>query len=112
MRLSDPPARLFLKEISMHVQPLRDRVLVQRSNPDEKTPGGLIIPDNAKEKPAKGTVMAVGTGMLLPDGSSAALAVKVGDTVFFQKNAGVEVQHDGPVLLLLRESDILCKLEH
>lgn len=94
------------------VQPIRDRVLVRRSDAEQRTPGGLIVPDSAKEKPDEGTVVAVGTGMVAMDGKTVPMVVKVGDTVRFQKGAGVEmraeINGDGVACLLLRENDILC----
>lgn len=91
--------------------PIRDRVLVRRSNPEDTTPGGLIIPDSVKEKPGEGEVLEVGTGLVVMDGTSVPLAVHRGDKVLFQKGTGVELKHEGEELLLLREADILCVLD-
>jgi len=92
------------------VQPLRDRVLVLRSTAEQTTAGGLIIPGNVQEKPAEGTVVEVGGGMVAMDGTLVPLIVKVGDKVLFQKGAGTEVRVGGVEHLLLRENEILCTL--
>jgi chaperonin GroES len=91
----------------MAFQPLHDRVLVRRVESDEKTKGGLIIPDSAKEKPAEGEIVAVGAGARDDDGDRIALDVKVGDRVLFGKWSGTEVTVDGEELLIMKESDIL-----
>ena len=91
----------------MQVKPLQDRVLIERLEEETKTAGGIIIPDNNKEKPAQGKVMAVGSGYRNQDGSSRALEVKAGDTVLFGKYAGTEVKVDGKDMLIMREDDIL-----
>lgn len=90
------------------IRPLQDRVLIKRSEITETTKGGIIIPDNAKEKPAEGQVVAVGSGRVLADGTVRHLDVKVGDVVLFGKYAGSEVTVDGEKLLLVREDDILA----
>jgi chaperonin GroES len=92
----------------MTVVPLRDRVLIQRSEATAKSPGGLIIPDSAKEKPAEGVIVAVGPGGILMDGTVCPLLVKIGDKVLFAKTAGTEIQVDGEERVLVREADILC----
>ena len=94
----------------MSLQPIRDRVLVRRSSAEQTTAGGLIIPGNVQEKPAEGTVVAVGGGMVAMDGTLVPLVVKVGDSVMFQKGAGTEVRVEGVEHLLLRENEILCTL--
>ena len=91
----------------MKFRPLHDRVLVQRIDEDEKTAGGIIIPDTAKEKPAEGKVVAVGSGAKSDDGSVTALDVKSGDKILFGKWSGTEVTVDGKELLIMKESDIL-----
>ena len=91
----------------MKFRPLHDRVLVQRIDEDEKTAGGIIIPDTAKEKPSEGKVVAVGSGAKSDDGSVTALDVKSGDKVLFGKWSGTEVTVDGKELLIMKESDIL-----
>ncbi|MBQ7606904.1 MAG: co-chaperone GroES [Desulfovibrionaceae bacterium] len=90
------------------LEPLNDRVLVKRLESEEKTAGGLYIPDTAKEKPSKGQVIAVGPGKLGDDGKRIALAVKAGDEVLFNKYAGTEVKLDGVDHLVMREDDILA----
>ncbi|MDD6180779.1 MAG: co-chaperone GroES [Desulfovibrionaceae bacterium] len=94
----------------MKLQPLNDRVLVKRLESEEKTAGGLYIPDTAKEKPSKGEVVAVGPGKMNDDGKRIELAVKKGDTVLFNKYAGTEVKLDGVEHLVMREEDILAIL--
>ena len=91
----------------MAFTPLHDRVLVRRTESDEKTAGGLIIPDSAKEKPAEGVVVAVGAGTKDDDGERIAMDVKEGDTILFGKWSGTEVQLDGEDLLIMKESDIM-----
>ncbi len=91
----------------MAFKPLHDRVLVRRVESEEKTKGGLIIPDNAKEKPAEGEVIAVGEGARKDSGELIAPAVKPGDRVLFGKWSGTEVVLDGEELLIMKESDIL-----
>lgn len=96
---------------TMKVQPLHDRILVKRVEEEQKTKGGIIIPDTAKEKPAEGKVVAVGNGRVLDDGKVRALDVKVGDRVLFGKYSGTEVKVDGEELIIMREDDILCVIE-
>ncbi len=91
----------------MTFRPLHDRVLVRRIEADEKTKGGIIIPDTAKEKPQQGEVVAAGPGARAEDGSLQPLDVKVGDRVLFGKWSGTEVKIDGEDLLIMKESDIL-----
>jgi chaperonin GroES len=93
------------------IRPLHDRVIVKRVKEEEKTKGGIIIPDSAKEKPIEGEVLAVGNGKLNEDGSVRKLDVKVGDRVLFGKYGGTEVKVDGEDRLILREEDILGVLE-
>ena len=95
----------------MKIRPLHDRVLVKRLEGEEKTNGGLFIPDTAKEKPIEGTVVAVGNGKVAEDGTLRKLEVKANDRVLFGKYAGTEVKVDGEELLILREDDILGILE-
>ena len=92
-------------------RPLHDRVVVRRIEADEKTKGGIIIPDTAKEKPIEGKVVAVGNGKVLEDGKVRKLDVKAGDTVLFGKYSGTEVKIDGEEHLILREDDILGVIE-
>ncbi|MVT55167.1 co-chaperone GroES [Bradyrhizobium yuanmingense] len=91
----------------MHFRPLHDRVLVRRIDAEEKTAGGIIIPDTAKEKPQQGEVIAVGPGGRNEQGQLVPLDVKVGDRVLFGKWSGTEVKIDGEELLIMKESDLL-----
>ena len=91
----------------MKFRPLHDRVLVERIDEDEKTAGGIIIPDTAKEKPSVGKVVAVGSGTKAEDGSVTPLDVKSGDKILFGKWSGTEVTVDGKELLIMKESDVL-----
>ncbi len=91
----------------MEFRPLHDRVLVKRVEQEEKTAGGIIIPDTAQEKPMEGEIMAVGSGTLRDDGTVTPLDVKVGDRVLFGKWSGTEVKIDGEERLIMKESDLL-----
>lgn len=91
------------------LRPMDDRVVVKRLEAEEKTSGGIILPDAAKEKPQRGTVVAVGAGKLLDSGVRATPDVKVGDVVLFGKYSGTEVKVEGEEFLIMRESDILAK---
>jgi len=91
----------------MKIRPLADRVLVQRIAEETKTAGGILIPDNAKEKPVEGVVVAVGNGKTLADGKVRALEVKTGDRILFSKYSGNEIKLSGEELLIMREDDIL-----
>ena len=95
----------------MGFKPLHDRVLVRRVDEEEKTAGGIIIPDTAKEKPQEGEVLAAGPGARGEDGKTTPLDVKVGDRVLFNKYGGTDVKIDGEDLVILRESDILGIVE-
>lgn len=95
----------------MKLRPLNDRVLVKRLEEEEKTKGGIIIPDTAKEKPIRGEVVAVGPGKMSDDGKRIELAVKVGDKVMFNKYAGTEIKVDGVEHLVMREDDIVAIIE-
>ena len=95
----------------MKLQPLNDRGLVKRLESEEKTAGGLYIPDTAKEKPCKGEVIAAGPGKLAENGTRTPLAVKKGDMVLFNKYAGTEVKLDGIEHLVMREEDILAIID-
>jgi chaperonin GroES len=90
------------------IQPLDDRVVVQPLEQDDKTPGGIFLPDTAKEKPQQGKVVATGPGKLLETGKRAEMNVKKGDVVIFAKYSGTEVEVDGKDLLVMRESDLLA----
>jgi chaperonin GroES len=95
----------------MNIRPLQDRILVTRVQEEEKTKGGIIIPDAAKEKPIEGEVVAVGPGKILDDGKLHPLAVKKGDRVLFGKYSGNEIKVDGVEHLILREDEILGIIE-
>jgi len=95
----------------MKIRPLNDRILVKRLEQVEKTAGGIIIPDSAKEKPAEGKVVAVGNGKLNEAGQRVALEVKAGDRVLFSKYGGTDVKLDGEDFLIMREDDILGIVE-
>jgi chaperonin GroES len=92
----------------MNVKPLADRILVKPLEAEEKTKGGIIIPDNAKEKPQKGEVIAVGPGKIADNGTKIVMELKKGDTVLYGKYSGTEVTVDGQELLIVRESDVLA----
>lgn len=95
----------------MRIRPLHDRIIVRRVEEEERTKGGIIIPDTAKEKPMEGKVIAVGKGKVLDDGKIQPLDVKVGDRVLFGKYAGTEVKIEGEEHLIMREDDILGVIE-
>ena len=95
----------------MKIRPLQDRVLVKRVEEEQKTKGGIIIPDSAKEKPIEGEVIAVGNGKVLEDGKVRPLDVKAGDRILFGKYSGSEIKMDGEEHLILREDDILGIVE-
>jgi len=92
----------------MKIQPLSDRIVVTRTAEEEKTKGGIIIPDSAKEKPLEGLVVAVGSGKVLKNGKLAALDIKQGDKILFGKYSGTEVKLDGVEHVILREDDVLA----
>ena len=95
----------------MNIRPLQDRLVVTRIEEEEKTKGGLIIPDSAKERPLEGKVVAVGAGKRLDDGTVVALDVKEGDRVLFGKYSGTEIKVDGIEHLILREDEVLGVVE-
>ena len=95
----------------MKIRPLNDRLLVQRLEEEEKTAGGIIIPDSAKEKPAEGKVVAVGPGKVSDSGERVALQVKEGDVILFSKYGGTDVKLDGDDYLIMREDDVLGIVE-
>ena len=95
----------------MKIRPLQDRIIVKRVEGEEKTKGGIIIPDSAKEKPMEGKVIAVGSGKVLENGERSKVDVKKGDRVLFSKYAGTEVKIDGEEHLIMREDDILGVIE-
>jgi chaperonin GroES len=95
----------------MNIRPLHDRIIIKRVQEEEKTKGGIIIPDSAKEKPIEGEVIAVGSGKVQDDGTVRKMEVKVGDRVLYGKYSGTEVKIDGEERLIMREEDILCVVE-
>src|SRR5215212_5075834 len=95
----------------MKLKPLQDRVIVKQSDAEEKTKSGILLPDSAKEKPTKGKVIAVGPGKLDDKGKAMELGVRVGDSVYYGKYSGTDVEVDGQKFVILRESDVLGVLE-
>jgi chaperonin GroES len=95
----------------MNLRPLHDRVIVKRLEEERTSPGGIVIPDSATEKPIRGEVLAVGNGKILDDGSKRELDIKVGDKVLFGKYSGTEVKVNGEELLVMREDDIMAVIE-
>ncbi|MGH7851317.1 MAG: co-chaperone GroES [Thermodesulfobacteriota bacterium] len=95
----------------MKVRPLHDKVLIEILDTEEKTKGGIIIPDTAKEKPQEGKVVAVGTGRILEDGTKKPLEIKKGDKVLFNKYGAIEISIEGEDYLILREEDILAIID-
>jgi chaperonin GroES len=105
------PTHRFNEGTEMKVRPLQDRLLVRRVEEQEKTKGGIIIPDSAKERPLEGEVIAVGNGKRMDDGKLVALDVKKGDRILFGKYAGTEIKVDGIEHLILREDEVLGVIE-
>ena len=95
----------------MKIRPLHDRILVRRLEAEQRTKGGIIIPDSAKEKPIEGEVVAVGNGKVLDDGNVRALEVKAGDRILFGKYSGTEIKIEGTEHLILREDEVLAVVE-
>jgi chaperonin GroES len=95
----------------MKIRPLHDRVIIKRQEEERTSPGGIVIPDSATEKPIRGKVVAVGNGKILEDGSVRKLDLKKGDHVLFGKYSGTEVKVDGEELLVMREEDIMAVIE-
>ncbi len=95
----------------MNIRPLHDRVLIKRMEEERTSPGGIVIPDSAAEKPIKGEVIAVGQGKVLDNGETRALALKKGDKVLFGKYSGTEVKLDGEEYLVMKEDDVMAVLE-
>ena len=98
-------------KIKVKIQPIDDRVVVEQVEAEEKTAGGIVLPDSAREKPQRGKVIAAGPGKLLDSGERGTMSVKVGDEVFYGKYAGTEIEVDGNEVVILRESDILAIIE-
>jgi chaperonin GroES len=105
------PTQPTFEEKIMKIRPLQDRIIVKRVEEEEKTKGGIIIPDSAKEKPLEGKVIAVGNGKILEDGKVRPLDIKVNDRILFGKYAGTEIKIDGEEHLMLREEDVLGVIE-
>ena len=95
----------------MKIRPLHDRVIVKREEEERKSPGGIVIPDTAAEKPIRGKVVAVGKGKILENGNVRALDIKVGDHILFGKYSGTEVKVDGEEYLVMREEDVMAVIE-
>src|SRR5215813_11543463 len=95
----------------LKIRPLHDRVIIKRLDEERTSPGGIVIPDSATEKPIKGKVVAVGKGKILENGEIRALDVKVGDNILFGKYSGTEVKVDGEELLVMREEDVMAVIE-
>ncbi len=95
----------------MAIKPMDDRILVEPLEAEEKTAGGIVLPDSAKEKPQQGKVVAVGPGKRLDNGERAEVCVKKGDVVLYAKYGGTEVEHDGKEYLIMKENDVLAKME-
>lgn len=95
----------------MKLKPIQDRILVRREDAEERTSGGIIIPETSQEKPSKGTVVAVGDGARDDKGNIIPMTLKVGDKIFFTKWGGTEVKVDGEDLLIMKESDVLAIIE-
>jgi len=95
----------------MSVKPLDDRVLIKQSQAEERTAGGIVLPDTAKEKPQRGKVVATGPGKLLDSGERGQMSLKKGDQVFYAKYSGAEVKIDGEEYVILRETDVLAVVE-
>lgn len=97
--------------MGLKIRPLHDRIIVERLEEERTSPGGIVIPDTAKEKPVRGKVVAIGTGKLLDNGEIRKLDVKVGDKILFGKYSGTEVTVDSQELLVMREDDIMAVFE-
>jgi chaperonin GroES len=96
--------------MALKIRPLEDRVVIEEIEAEEKTAGGIVLPDTAKEKPQRGKILAVGPGKLLDNGSRAEINLKEGDEVLFGKYSGTDIKVDGNEIKILRESDILAKI--
>ncbi len=96
---------------SLKIKPLDDRIVVEQASAEEKTAGGIVLPETAKEKPQRGKVLAAGPGKLLDSGNRGPLAVRVGDEVFYGKYSGTEVEIGGKKYTVLRESDVLAVID-
>ena len=99
------------EKTKLKLQPLGDRLVVQREESEEKTAGGILLPDSAKDRPTRGTIISVGDGRMLESGSRSVLQVKAGDCVLFTSYAGEQIEVDGEEYLLMSESEVLAVLE-
>ena len=99
------------RSVSMKVKPLHDRLIIKTLEEEEKTKGGIIIPDTAKEKPVEGKVIAIGAGRIKKDGTKMPLEIKKGDRVLYAKYGGTEIKIDGEEYLMMKEDDILAVIE-
>jgi len=97
--------------MAVKIRPLDDRILVKQSEAEEKTAGGIVLPDTAKEKPQRGKVISVGPGKMLKDGKRGQMEIKKGDEVYYGKYAGTEIEVDGEKYVIIKESDVLGILE-
>lgn len=95
---------------NINLKPLDERIVVEPVEAEEKTPGGIVLPDTAKERPQRGTVLAVGPGKLLDNGERSPMSVAVGDEVIYGKYSGTDIEIDGKEVKILRESDVLAKI--
>jgi chaperonin GroES len=95
----------------MKIRPLHDRVMVKREDEERKSPGGIVIPDTAAEKPIRGKIIAIGKGKILENGNVRPLDLKVGDKILFGKYSGTEIKVDGDELLVMREEDVVAVIE-
>jgi chaperonin GroES len=111
MRKGMPKDKGQQGQATMKLRPLQDRVIVRQSDAEEKTASGILLPDTAKEKPTKGKVIAVGPGKLDKNGKPMEIGLRVGDTVYYGKYSGTDVEVDGDKLVILREADVLGVLE-
>src|SRR5579863_2201102 len=108
----DQPVQVkHLRSDSMKIRPLHDRVIVKRLEEERTSPGGIVIPDTAAEKPVQGKIVAVGKGKILEDGKVRPVDVKVGDKILFGKYSGTEVKVDGEELVVMREEDVMAVIE-
>jgi chaperonin GroES len=111
IRFRSKTSQFVLKELPMKIRPLHDRVIVKRLEEERTSPGGILIPDTAAEKPVQGKIVAVGKGKILEDGNVRPLDVKVGDKILFGKYSGTEVKVDGDELVVMREEDVMAVIE-
>jgi chaperonin GroES len=102
---------IFKEKANMKIRPLHDRVVIKRLEEERTSPGGIVIPDTATEKPIRGEVIAVGNGKILENGETRPLDLKVGERVLFGKYSGTEVKVDGEDVLVMREDDVMAVLE-